>query len=392
MPLLSVVIVTYNSVPFIRMCLDSLLYYHDDRLEVIIVDNNSTDGTTKLIEQYYPEVRIIHNTKNVGFGKACNQGMADSNGRYFLMLNPDTIVPENICDLVLDFMREHPDCGAMGVKMIDGNGKFLPESKRGLPTLLRSAYRMMGLSALFPRSKTFARYYLGHLSPEEVNEIEILAGAFMVFDAEVIKKYGGFDERFFMYGEDIDLSWRIKSAGYKVFYNPQITIVHFKGESTIRNAAYVKIFYEAMDIFYDIHFRSGKDRFFRKVVRFFTWLFAKITALLLNVKKLFVVEKSVFPLNGNYLNLVSSESSLTAIPNKVINGLSLGTIYLNDAILKYPDSFLIIDSSKVKPSEAIVYINKVNDKFKGFLWLPTDKSLILFPISATRNTQMLSLK
>jgi GT2 family glycosyltransferase len=263
---LSVVIVTYNSLPFLRLCLDTLFWQTDDRLEVIVVDNASNDQTVSVVRANYPLVKVIVNDKNVGFGTACNQGMRVAVGRYYLMLNPDTVVPEDFTHRVLSFMSAHPDCGGMGVYMTDGMGCYLPESKRGLPTLFRSFCRFSGLTALLPTSKLLAGYYLGHLSEYEVGEVDILSGACMVLRAGAIEKCGGFDERFFMYGEDIDLSWRIKKAGFKNYYNPAISIVHFKGESTIKDDRYVRHFFGAMGLFYTIHFKSCWNRLLRPVV------------------------------------------------------------------------------------------------------------------------------
>lgn len=263
---LSVVIVTHNSLPFVRLCLDTLFWQTDDRLEVIVVDNASNDQTGSVVGASYPLVKVIANDKNVGFGTACNQGMRVASGRYYLMLNPDTVVPEDFTHRVLSFMSAHPECGGMGVYMTDGMGCYLPESKRGLPTLFRSFCRFSGLTAMLPTSKLWAGYYLGHLSEYEVSEVEILSGACMVLRAEAIAKSGGFDERFFMYGEDIDLSWRLKKAGFKNYYNPAISIVHFKGESTIKDVRYVKHFFGAMSLFYTIHFKSCWNRLLRPVV------------------------------------------------------------------------------------------------------------------------------
>ncbi|MGQ1947061.1 glycosyltransferase family 2 protein [Geofilum sp. OHC36d9] len=267
---LSVVIVTHNSLPFVRLCLDTLFWQTDDRLEVIMVDNASSDQTVSVVRTNYPLVKVIANDKNVGFGTACNQGMRVALGRYYLMLNPDTVVPEDITQRVLAFMLDHPDCGGMGVYMTDGMGCYLPESKRGLPTLFRSFCRFSGLTALCPASRRLAGYYLGHLSEYEVSEVEVLSGACMVLRADAIAKCGGFDERFFMYGEDIDLSWRLKKAGFKIFYNPSISIIHFKGESTIKDDRYVKHFFGAMGLFYHIHFKSYWNRLLRPVVFFMT--------------------------------------------------------------------------------------------------------------------------
>ena len=223
--------------------------------EVFVVDNNSVDGSLKMLAQKFPEVKVIANKDNVGFAKANNQAIRISTGEYVLLLNPDTVVEDDTFSKCIAFMDSHPDAGGLGVKMVDGKGQFLPESKRGLPTAKTAFYKMFGLTKLFPHSKRFARYYMGHLSNDEVNEVEILAGAFMLMRKETLDKVGLLDETFFMYGEDIDLSYRITQGGYKNYYFPETRIIHYKGESTKKTSVnYVFVFYRAMEIFAKKHF------------------------------------------------------------------------------------------------------------------------------------------
>ena len=223
--------------------------------EVFVVDNNSVDGSLKMLAQKFPEVKIIANKENVGFAKANNQAIRVSVGEYVLLLNPDTVVEDDTFSKCIAFMDSHPDAGGLGVKMVDGKGQFLPESKRGLPTAQTAFYKMFGLTKLFPHSKRFARYYMGHLSNDEINEVEILAGAFMMMRRETLDKVGLLDETFFMYGEDIDLSYRITQGGYKNYYFPETRIIHYKGESTKKTSVnYVFVFYRAMEIFAKKHF------------------------------------------------------------------------------------------------------------------------------------------
>ncbi|MEO0404419.1 MAG: glycosyltransferase, partial [Bacteroidota bacterium] len=210
-----------------------------------------------------PWVTLIENTENVGFSKANNQAMRISDATYHLLLNPDTIVEEDTFKKVLDFMDAHPDAGGLGVKMVDGKGTYLPESKRGLPTPWVAFYKIFGLSKLFPKSPKFNRYYLGHLSAEETHEIEILSGAFMLMRKETLDKVGLLDEAFFMYGEDIDLSYRITQGGYKNYYFPETRIIHYKGESTKSGSLnYVFVFYNAMIIFAKKHFSTQHAKTF----------------------------------------------------------------------------------------------------------------------------------
>ncbi len=227
------------------------------------MDNNSVDGSVDDIRAKFPWVRLIDNRQNLGFSKANNQAIRESAGRYVLLLNPDTVVEESTFRKCIAFMDDHPDAGALGVKMIDGKGVFLPESKRSLPTPMVSFYKMFGLASLFPTSKRFGKYHMGHLDSVKTHQVEVLAGAFMFLRKEALDKTGLLDETFFMYGEDIDLSYRITQAGYHNYYLPETTIIHYKGESTKKGSLnYVKMFYQAMIIFAGKHFTARKARTF----------------------------------------------------------------------------------------------------------------------------------
>jgi Predicted glycosyltransferases len=261
---LTVVIVNYNVKYFLEQCLYAVTKAAEKvATEIIVVDNNSVDGSCQMVEEKFPEVRLIANKENLGFSKANNQAIRISEGEYILLLNPDTVVEEDSFLKIVDFMDETPDAGGLGVKMIDGKGRFLPESKRGLPTPEVAFWKMFGFSRLFPRSKRFAKYYLGHLDSEKTNEVEVLAGAFMLLRRQTLDKVGLLDEDYFMYGEDIDLSYRITLGGYKNYYFPETTIIHYKGESTKKGSInYVKVFYNAMIIFASKHFSKGNARRF----------------------------------------------------------------------------------------------------------------------------------
>ncbi len=231
--------------------------------EVWVVDNNSVDGSVEMVAAKFPWVKLIANKDNKGFSKAFNQAMAQSECKYQLLLNPDTVIEEETLKKVCDYMDAHPEVGGLGVRMVDGKGKFLPESKRGLPTPAVAFYKIFGISRIFPKSKRFGRYHLGYLSEFETNEIEILSGAFMLMRKEALDKAGLLDEDFFMYGEDIDLSYRIIKAGYKNVYFPETRIIHYKGESTKKSSVnYVFVFYRAMVIFARKHFSQKNARLF----------------------------------------------------------------------------------------------------------------------------------
>ncbi len=248
--------------------------------EIIVVDNNSSDNSIEYLTPKFPLVRFVANKENTGFAKACNQGLQLSTGKYILFLNPDTIVPEDCFQQCISFFESHTDAGALGVKMVDGSGKFLKESKRAFPSPMTSLYKLFGLSKLFPRSKTFSRYHLGHLPENENHEADVLAGAFMMIRKEVLDKIGGFDETFFMYGEDVDLSYRIQKAGYKNYYFAGTSIIHFKGESTRKASMnYVKMFYNAMSIFVKKHYGGSRAGFFNLLIHIAIWIRAGLTAI-----------------------------------------------------------------------------------------------------------------
>ena len=276
---LSVIIVNYNVKHFLEQCLHSVYKAAKDiETEIFVVDNNSVDGSAQLVREKFPNLYFIENKENVGFSKANNQAVKLAKGEYILLLNPDTVVEEDTFKKVTGFMDSHPEAGGLGVKMIDGKGNFLPESKRGLPTPWVAFYKMFGLSKLFPNSRKFGKYHLSYLNENEIHEVEILAGAFMLLRKETLDKVGLLDETFFMYGEDIDLSYRIIKGGYKNYYFPETTIIHYKGESTKKGSLnYVKVFYTAMIIFARKHFSGGNAGVFSAIIHFAIWVRAFIS-------------------------------------------------------------------------------------------------------------------
>lgn len=266
---LAVIIVNYNVKYFLKQCLESV--YNSTNLsdiEVYVVDNDSKDGSVEMVTESFPEVKLITNKVNVGFSTANNQAIKQTNAEYVVLLNPDTLVQSTSFEKVIQFMDTHPDAGGLGVKMIDGNGKFLPESKRGLPTPEVAFYKIFGFSKLFPKSRNYGKYHLGYLDNDSTHQIDVLSGAFMVMRKETLNQVGLLDEDFFMYGEDIDLSYRITQGGYKNYYYPGTTIIHYKGESTKKSSVnYVYVFYKAMAIFAKKHFEHNKASLFSKLIK-----------------------------------------------------------------------------------------------------------------------------
>ncbi len=375
---LSIIIVNYNVKYFLEQCLYSVRKAMKGmEAEVFVVDNNSVDGSMDMVKEKFPEVKSIINKDNVGFSKANNQAISISRGEYVLLLNPDTLVEDDTFKKVTAFMDKHPDAGGLGVKMIDGKGSFLPESKRGLPTPIVAFYKISGLSKLFPKSKTFGKYHLGYLDKEKTHEVEILSGAFMLMRKSVLDKIGYLDETFFMYGEDIDLSYRIIKGGYKNYYFPETRIIHYKGESTKKSSVnYVVVFYKAMIIFAEKHFSSKNAStlsflinlavYFRAILaiinRFLSKTIIPIIDILLLTGGIFVIKNYwehnvIFQEGGKYpLELVT-----VAIPiyvfvwitsvflsggydkplrlPKIFQGLFIGTIFILTIYALLPESY-----------------------------------------------------
>lgn len=283
---LSVIIVNYNVQYFLENCLNSVYNSSKDiDFEVIVVDNNSVDGSLQMMAEKFPQTTLIANKDNRGFSVANNQAIKIAKGEYVLLLNPDTVVEENTFKVCCDFFDRHSKAGGLGVKMLDGKGKFLPESKRGLPTPAVAFYKIFGLSALFPKSEKFGQYHLGHLSKEENHEIEILSGAFMMMRKSVLDEIGLLDESFFMYGEDIDLSYRITQAGFSNHYLADTQIIHYKGESTKKSSInYVFVFYRAMAIFAKKHFSNKNAQLFSTLINLAIYIRAALAVLTRTIK------------------------------------------------------------------------------------------------------------
>jgi GT2 family glycosyltransferase len=263
---LSIIIVNYNVKYYLEQCLDAVLSATINiDAEIFVVDNHSSDGSIEYLMPRFPNVLFIDNQENIGFSRANNQAISKAKGEYILLLNPDTVIGENSLTNVCGFMDENPQAGAVGVKMMDGYGQFLAESKRGFPSPWNSFCKLTGLSKLFPYSKRFGGYHLKYLDNNSVHAVDILAGAFMMVRKDAIEKAGLLDEHFFMYGEDIDWSYRITRSGYTNYYFPE-PIIHYKGESTKKDFKYVTHFYEAMLIFFNKHYPHS-NRFFKFLIR-----------------------------------------------------------------------------------------------------------------------------
>ena len=279
---ISIIIVNYNVRHFLRRTVESI--YASDiaglSIEIFVVDNASIDGSVEMVTSQFSDVHLIANQDNVGFSTANNQAIAQSKGKYVLILNPDTVIEEHTLGICHAYMERHMEVGAVGVRMIDGSGNFLAESKRAIPTVWNSFTKLSGLSSWFPKSSLFNGYALGHLSENDTHKIDVLCGAFMFVRRAAIDKVGMFDERFFMYAEDIDWSRRIVEGGYEIHYIPDTTIIHYKGESTKKaSLSYVKTFYGAMSLYVEKHYSGPSGKFFSKILKLAITVRAAISGL-----------------------------------------------------------------------------------------------------------------
>ncbi len=300
-PDISIIIVNYNVKEFLANSLQSVRKASKEiDTEIFVVDNNSSDGSMEFLKPLFPEVHFIENDENLGFGKANNQAIKLAKGAYTLLLNPDTVIQEDTLQVLMDHMEKNPETGACGCKILNPDGSFAPESRRTVPTVSSAIHKAVGLTALFPKSKIFGKYYMGWKDEDEPGEIPVLSGSFMFFRTEVLKEVDGFDERFFMYGEDIDLCYRVAKKGWKIDYVPSTSIIHYKGESTKKDfRAYNRVFNNALYQFFDKHYTSRYSSLFRFIVFWAIQLRALLTYITSKVSFLKYVIIDLLVLNGS---------------------------------------------------------------------------------------------
>jgi len=360
---LSVIIVSYNVKYFLEQCLYSVqAACNNIDAEIFVVDNASADNTIEYLQPKFPFIQFIKNDLNLGFAKANNKALQLAKGKYILFLNPDTIVAEDTFLNCINFLDNHAEAGAVGVRMIDGSGNFLSESKRAFPSAGTSFFKMIGLAALFPRSAIFNRYALGNLDENKTHEAHILPGAFFMARKNVVLQLNGFDEDYFMYGEDIDLSYRIQQLGYKNFYLGEYAIVHFKGESMQTNKPeYVKNFYEAMSVFV--------QKRYKKQSAFLLNMSIKTGRLLAALKYSFSSTKKIkqpfhFLLLGNDNDTQSAETVLLAHHYNYQKTADLQQAV--QIISSYKNPAIIFCIGKVLYKETISFVQKNKNKCAYF--------------------------
>ncbi len=272
---ISVVILNYNVRFFLEQCVLSVeKALQNLEGEIIVVDNNSPDDSCAMMKQRFPHIKLIENKENAGFPKGNNIGVAEAKGKYLCILNPDTVVAEDTFEKLLAFAQTKTDLGIVGCKLIDGTGRFLPDSKRGVPKPFVAITKMIGLYKLFPKIAAFGKYYAQHLPENQTGKVEVLVGAFMLMRLDFYRNLGGFDEAFFMYGEDIDLSYRSIQSGKSNYYFSETSVIHYKGESTVKNIKYLQSFKSAMELFYKKHFKVSLV--FKTFMNFGAFVFSTI--------------------------------------------------------------------------------------------------------------------
>jgi GT2 family glycosyltransferase len=311
---LSVIILNYNVRYFLEQCVlsvENAIKTLD--AEIIVIDNNSSDDSCEMMKQRFPHIKLIENKDNLGFPKGNNIGVAQAKGEYICILNPDTVVAEDAFEKIASFLAITENVGIVGVKLIDGTGNFLPESKRDIPTPWVAFTKITGLYKIFPKSRIFGKYYAQHLSEIETGKVDILVGAFMVMKRNLYNEIGGFDENCFMYSDDIDLSYRVLKEGKSNYYFHETLVIHYKGESTVKDETYMKRFQEAMNFFYKKHFK----------VSFFFSVFMKMGILFFSFVKMFQGKSKQKRNPQNYILVSQDEFLKDVLENKLKNPIQL---------------------------------------------------------------------
>ena len=366
---LSVIILNYNVRYFLEQCLQSVQRaIVDIEAEIIVIDNASADGSCAMIEEKFPSVILIKNSENAGFSKGNNQGGALAKGKYICILNPDTLIAEDTFTKLITFMEKQENPGITGIKLIDGTGGFLRESKRGIPTPRAALFKVTGLYKWFP--KRFGRYYAMHLGPDESGPVDVLVGAFMFMERTVYQQAGGFDEGCFMYSDDIDLSYRILQYGYQNYYFPETVALHYKGESTLRDEHYLRHFRQAMCFFYKKHFKPY--RFFDMFLRLGIWFFSLV--------KVFQARTSEKKKYRPKAYIVISNSPELSIIIEKITGKKAEIMGIEEVALKKPSRIpteIIFDGNYMSNRQIIHLLEQLQHNKHTFKIRPQDCNFML---------------
>ncbi len=360
---LSIIIVSFNVKYFLEQCLHSVeAACKNIEAEIFVVDNASTDNSIEYLQPKFPFIKFIKNDLNEGFAKSNNKALRLAAGEYILYLNPDTIVAEDAFVNCLQFLDKYRNAGSVGVKLIDGSGNFLAESKRAFPSIIASFFKMSGAAKLFSHSAIFNRYALGNLNENTTHEVDVLPGAFFMARRNILLQLNGFDKDFFMYGEDIDLSYRIQQAAYKNYYLGNLSIIHFKGESMQTNkTAYVKNFYTAMKIFVRKHY-AKQSAIFLNITIALSQAIASVKHRFLSAKK--EEKKLNFLLVGDDADAISAEKILSHCNKSFqkINSLN----QLNRTSLSKTKPAIVFCIGNLSYTETIIFTQKNKNKYAYF--------------------------
>jgi len=370
---LSVIILNYNVRYFLELCILSVQKaIQNIDAEIIVIDNNSSDDSCAMIQQFFPNIKLIENGINFGFPKGNNIGVAAAKGEFVCILNPDTVVAEDTFIKILAFAKEQNNLGIIGCKLIDGTGNFLPESKRGIPTPWVAFTKIFGLFKTFPKSKLFNQYYAQHLSKNQTGKVEILVGAFMIMKRELYNEIEGFDENCFMYSDDIDLSYRVLQGEKSNYYFHETAVIHFKGESTVKDGTYMKRFQEAMNFFYKKHFNTDGSG------SIFFSLFMKVGIVFFSVVKM-IQEKPKTKINPESYVLVSNDASLKErLEAKLQKKIQLASLINGKLNISIRDNIeIIFDTNCITFKEVIQFLQENKNNGFTFKLLPANSDYII---------------
>jgi len=385
---LSVIILNYNVRYFLEQCVLSVqeaLSKLD--AEIIVVDNNSSDESCLMMKSKFPDVKLIENDANFGFPKGNNIGVEQASGKYICILNPDTVVAGDTFIKILAFAERQINLGIVGCKLIDGTGNFLPESKRGIPTPWVAFTKVFGLYKVFPKWKPFNQYYAQHLRKNETGKVDILVGAFMFMQRDLYRELGGFDEKCFMYADDIDLSYRVLHQQKTNFYFHETTVLHYKGESTVKDEKYMQRFQEAMNFFYQKHFK--KSWFFEFFIQIGIWLFSFIKMFQGKTKPKLLPESIIFYSSNKNL----SEKLPSILKNKVrFLDLKKEKMVNSSLIFKGKKVEIILDNQYVSFKKCIKIIKTLKDKNVTFKIFPKNTNFIIGSNSRNDRGQIIKIE
>jgi len=370
---LSVIILNYNVRYFLEHCLKSVQKAIENiDAQIIVVDNNSPDDSCEMVKTLFPKVILIENNENAGFPKGNNIGVQQARGKYICILNPDTVVAEDTFEKILAFAEKQEKLGIIGCKLIDGTGKFLPESKRGVPTTSVAFAKFFGLYKLFPKVKAFQKYYAQHLDENTTGKVDILVGAFMVLKRETYQQLGGFDQRYFMYGEDIDLSYSALKLGLQNYYFAETSVIHYKGESTVKDQKYRQRFQEGMELFYAKHMKSAS---------LFT-LFIKMGMLFFSVFKM-KSKGTVAQSQPMHFMLYSNRLELKAqLEQKIKKKIELKSTSLiqkctAQSLCQTMTTEIFLDANFYSYKECIAFLDMHKNKNLSFKIIPADANFLI---------------